>query len=100
VCLAVPQNSITRSPTLPHLFVWLFAAQDFNLLAEANSPDGLYTWNVSLAGFSPGSQLAQASLSLAATGPPLRMRWHHFAGSCACCCRGVLCALAWVRDTA
>lgn len=37
----------------------IFKAQDFNLVASADGEDGLYTWTVSLAGFCPGSQLAQ-----------------------------------------
>ena len=46
---------MTRPPLPP------FSPQDFNLVAEASGPSGLYTWTVSLAGFSPSSPLAQAS---------------------------------------
>lgn len=48
---------ITYPPHPPHV------AQDFNLVAEATGPEGLYTWTVSLADFSPDSPLAQASRS-------------------------------------
>ena len=44
----------------------VYKAQDFNLVADARTPDGLYTWDVSLAGFSQGSQMAQASLGASA----------------------------------
>lgn len=36
----------------------IFKAQDYNLMADASSPVGLFQWDVSLAGFRPDSPLA------------------------------------------
>lgn len=64
--ILAPNPSINPTPSvlcrrLVNEMEEIFKAQNYSLVAEASGEGGLYTWNVSLAGFTPGCHLAQAS---------------------------------------